>query len=108
MNFIQRRVSLGFFYEGEEKPKRLTGLPRIGIQKYLSNEKTDLNFSCFFFFRKTRSQFFKTFNSFVPPPIFNTLAIPAILTQIFLAFPFSRYFFFFKALMNYEKGKQID
>lgn len=50
-----------FFYEGKEKPKRLTGLYRIGLQRYLSNDKTDLNFSCLFFPRKNTIPIFQDF-----------------------------------------------
>lgn len=46
MYFIPRHI-IGF-YEGEEKPKGLTRLSNIGLQRYLSNDKTDLDFSCLF------------------------------------------------------------
>jgi len=48
--FIGHRPNIiGFFYEDGNKPKGLTRLSDIGLQRYLSNDKTDLNFSCLFF-----------------------------------------------------------
>lgn len=88
MYFIQRRI-IGFLWRRGETEKINHTTRHRSTKVFVKWQNGPRFFLPFFSPRKTRSLFFKTFNSFVPPPIFNTLAIRAVLTQIFLAFPFS-------------------
>jgi len=90
------------FYEDGNKPKGLTRLSYIGLQKYLSNDKTDLNFSCLFF-RKHDPNFSRRLTHLFRRPFLIRWPFEPYWHKFFLLFPSPGTFLFFRALINDEK-----
>lgn len=77
-----------FFYEWREKPKILTSLYFRSTKVFVKWHETDHDFSYLFFLPENTIPIFQDSYLICFAPIFNTLAIRATLTRIFLTLPF--------------------